>query len=64
VPTLIFTAEHDIAACLEVAELLYKSIPDSQKIMMKGTGHLLHMERADEFNKQLVDFLKRVTKRG
>jgi 3-oxoadipate enol-lactonase len=60
VPTLVLTAEHDIPACLEVADLLDRSIPDSTKIVMGGTGHMLHMERPEEFNKQLTDFLLRV----
>ncbi len=64
VTTLVLTGEHDIPACLEVAELLDSSIPDSQKVVIKGTGHLLQMERAEEFNKHLTDFLVSVTKRG
>jgi len=60
VPTLILTAEHDIPACLEVADVLDRSISDSTKIVMAGTGHMLHMERPKEFNKHLTDFLLRV----
>jgi pimeloyl-ACP methyl ester carboxylesterase len=60
VPTLILTAEHDISACLEVADLLDRSIPDSTKVVMGGTGHMLHMERPEEFNRHLTNFLLRV----
>jgi 3-oxoadipate enol-lactonase len=60
VRTLILTAEHDVPACLEVADLLDRSIPDSTKIVMGGTGHMLHMERPEEFNKHLMNFLLRV----
>lgn len=60
VATLILTAEHDVPACLEVADLLDRTIPDSTKVVMSGTGHMLHMERPKEFNKHLTDFLGRV----
>jgi 3-oxoadipate enol-lactonase len=60
VPTLILTAEHDVPSCLEVANLLDRSIPDSTQIVMVGTGHMLHMERAGEFNKHLTEFVLRV----
>jgi pimeloyl-ACP methyl ester carboxylesterase len=60
VPSLIVTAEYDVPACLEVADLLDRSIPDSTKVVMGGTGHMLHMERPKEFNKHLTDFLLRV----
>jgi pimeloyl-ACP methyl ester carboxylesterase len=54
------TAEYDVPACLEVADLLDRSIPDSTKVVVGGTGHMLHMERPKEFNKHLTDFLLRV----
>jgi len=59
-PTLILTAERDLPACLEVADLLQRSIANSRKVVMKGTGHLLHLEKPDEFNQQLLEFLKKV----
>ena len=63
-PTLILTAEHDIPACLEIAHLLDESVPDSRKIIMEGTGHLLHLEKPGEFNQHLVDFIETVSRGG
>ena len=60
VPTLILTAEHDIPACLEVADLLDESLPDSRKITIEETGHLLHMEKPEKFNQHLTDFIKTI----
>lgn len=57
VPALILTAEYDIPACREIADLLDVAIPDSTKVVMPGTGHLMHMERPQEFNAHLVSFL-------
>ena len=63
VPILVLTAEYDIPACLEVADLLDSSVPDSRKIEMSDTGHLLHMEKPEAFNKHLIDFLLSISER-
>ena len=63
VPTLILTAEYDIPACLEVADLLDSSVPDSRKIEMSDTGHLLHMEKPEAFNRHLIGFLLSISER-
>ena len=64
VPTLIVTAEHDVPACIEVADLVERSVTSSRKIVMPGTGHLLHMERPAEFNRLVLAFLDSSTGRG
>jgi pimeloyl-ACP methyl ester carboxylesterase len=58
VPTLVLTADYDIPACLEVADLLEQRVPGTHKIVMAETGHLLHMEQPGEFNAHLVGFLE------
>jgi pimeloyl-ACP methyl ester carboxylesterase len=58
VPTLILTAEHDIPACVEVADVLDASVPNSTKIVIPATGHLMHMEKPQEFNGHLLNFLR------
>jgi 2-succinyl-6-hydroxy-2,4-cyclohexadiene-1-carboxylate synthase len=61
VPTLILTAEHDIPACREIADLLDSSVLNSRKVVMPGTGHLLHLEKPDEFYQHVSDFIRSVT---
>jgi 3-oxoadipate enol-lactonase len=63
VPTLMLTAEHDIPACLEIADLLHELVPNSSKVVMRGTGHLLHIERPEEFNRHVIEFASRVAAR-
>ncbi len=63
-PTLILAGEHDIPACLEVAALLHESVPGSRKVIMKETGHLLQIEKPDEFNQHLVEFIDTVGRGG
>jgi pimeloyl-ACP methyl ester carboxylesterase len=58
-PTLIMVGEHDIPACLEIAQELDESVRDSTRIVVPGAGHLLQMEKPEEFNEHLVGFLRR-----
>lgn len=60
VSTLILTAEHDIPACMEVAELLDSSVRNSTKVVMPGTGHCMHMEKPAEFNRHVSEFLQTI----
>lgn len=57
VPLLIVTAERDVPACLEIADLLQQSVPHVRMVVMQGTGHLMHMEKPTEFNRVLLDHL-------
>jgi pimeloyl-ACP methyl ester carboxylesterase len=59
-PVLLVTAEHDIPADVEVADLLEQTIPGARRVTMTGTGHMMHMERPDEFNSLLRDFLRSI----
>lgn len=61
-PTLIVTAEYDIPADVEVADLLERTVADAQRVNMAGTGHLMHMERPDEFNSIVRDFVRTATR--
>ena len=61
IPTLILTAEHDIPACLEIADLLEITVPNSRKVVIPGTGHLLQMEKPKAFNEHIFDFIRTVS---
>jgi pimeloyl-ACP methyl ester carboxylesterase len=60
VPALIVTAEHDIPACVEIAELMEHRISGSRKVVMPDTGHIINMERPQEFNPIVLNFLAEV----
>ncbi len=56
VPTLIVTAEYDIPACLEFADLLERTVPNSRKLKFADAGHFMMMEKPEAFNRALLDF--------
>jgi len=57
-PTLIITAEYDLKACREVADLLEQNIPNAKKVVIANAGHIMNMEKPAEFNKAVLDFLR------
>ena len=57
-PTLIITAEYDVDACKEIAEIMENDIQNSSKISIKGAGHLMNMDKPEEFNKLISDFVE------
>ena len=57
-PTLIITAEYDLKPCIDIAEKMEKEIEGSKKISIKDAGHLMNMEKPDEFNAVLTEFIE------
>ena len=55
--TLIVWGDHDKAYNFNQVETLNKSIPNSDLKMVKGCSHNVHLERPDEFNTIVSDFL-------
>ena len=59
-PTLIITAEYDIEACREIADLMEQKIPNAKKIDITDATHFMLMEKPEEFNKAVLDFLDEI----
>lgn len=58
IPSLIITSEYDIIACQEVAEILNQNIPDVKLYTIKEASHAMFIDKIEEFNKILLNFLK------
>jgi len=59
-PILIITAEYDVEACREVADLLERTIPNARKIDIADATHYMFIEKPAEFNKAVLDFLANI----
>jgi pimeloyl-ACP methyl ester carboxylesterase len=57
VPTLILWGKYDELANPAGADRLERAIPGSQKVIIDNCGHMPQLEKADEFNRLLRDFL-------
>ena len=56
-PTLIVTAEYDLEACKEIAEIMEKEITGSKITSIDKAGHGMSMDKPDEFNEVLIKFI-------
>ena len=57
--TLIIWGDQDKAYNYDQVENLNKNIPNSELKIVEGCSHNVHLEKPDEFNKILVEFLRR-----
>jgi 3-oxoadipate enol-lactonase len=57
-PTLIITAENDLESCKEIADIMEKEISGSKKVVMKGAGHIMNMDKPEEFNRYITEFIE------
>ena len=57
VPVLVVVGDLDTSQTLEAADALAGGIPGARLEVIKGTAHLPNMERPEEFNRLVLDFL-------
>lgn len=58
VPTLIIVGNLDTSGTLAMADLLEQGIAGARKVVIEGAAHMVSMERPDEFNRVVLDFLE------
>jgi pimeloyl-ACP methyl ester carboxylesterase len=59
-PALVLNGAEDRIVTPESARELAGRIPDSRYVEIEGSGHLLFIERSDEFNETVISFLDEV----
>lgn len=57
-PTLVLVGTEDVADILAMADHLAARIPGARLRRIEGAGHLPSLERPDELNRLLLDFLR------
>jgi pimeloyl-ACP methyl ester carboxylesterase len=58
IPSLVIGAEQDMAVPVEHAQVLAKSLPNVELIVMPNAGHMANLEQPDTFNQALLGFLQ------
>ena len=57
VPTLLIVGNYDLLTKQRMVERLAKEIPQAHQIVIPGAAHMVNMERPEEFNRVVLDFL-------
>jgi len=56
-PTLVIAGDQDLPHCLANADLITSKVPRARKVIIKDAAHLPSLERPEEFNRVVLDFL-------
>jgi 3-oxoadipate enol-lactonase len=56
-PTLVIVGDHDLPHCIANADLITSKVAGSRKVIIENAAHLPSLERPEEFNRVLLDFL-------
>jgi len=64
VPVLVMVGEHDHGTPPEAARVIQQNLPGSELKILPSAAHLSNIEQADEFNKAMIGFLDRASKRN
>lgn len=59
-PTLVIVGDLDEPGVVEAGDIMARTIPGARKVVITGTAHLPNMERPDEFNHAVLEFLGKV----
>lgn len=57
-PTLLIEGDEDLQSMRDIADQLEQGIPNITRVDMPGTAHLPPMEKPQEFNRIVLDFLR------
>jgi pimeloyl-ACP methyl ester carboxylesterase len=57
IPTLVVVGEEDVTEFQEISSLIAGSIKNAKKVVIPGAAHLLNMEKPEEFDRIVLDFL-------
>lgn len=58
-PTLVVVGDLDMPGILDISHRIEKEVKGSRKIVIKGAGHTVNMEKPEKFNKAVMEFLGR-----
>ena len=57
IPTLVVVGDEDVEDMKQIADVLAERIPGARKVTLPDTAHMIPLERPQEFNRILLDFL-------
>lgn len=57
-PTLLILGDRDVPRIKAVVETLAKEVSGARKVVIAGAGHMVSMEKPEEFNRALLEFLR------
>lgn len=56
-PAFTIYGDLDVPGIIEIGEMIVKEVNGAKSYIIKDTAHLLNMEKPEEFNKAVIDFI-------
>jgi pimeloyl-ACP methyl ester carboxylesterase len=56
-PTLVVAGDLDMPGIHEIVRLVDEQVPGSRKTVLEGAAHMVNMEKAEQFNRLVLEFL-------
>jgi len=63
IPVQVMVGDLDLEEKLELADRLVRELPSCKKVVVPSVAHMLNMEKPDEFNRSVLDFLSNISPR-
>ncbi|UCC43710.1 MAG: alpha/beta hydrolase [Candidatus Zixiibacteriota bacterium] len=60
VPTLVIEGDLDMPEIIDLVDVVTREIPDARRVTITGAAHMVNMEKVEEFNQVVLDFLARL----
>ena len=57
-PTLAIVGERDVPDIQRIVTRIAAEVPGARKVVVRGAGHMVNMEKPEEFTRILLDFLQ------
>jgi len=58
-PVLVIRPEKEVDYMIEIADYLIEKLDNVEEVNIKGAGHLSNMEKPNEFNRVILEFLEK-----
>jgi 3-oxoadipate enol-lactonase len=60
VPTLAVVGSIDVSDILEIVDIIAERVPGARKVVIPDVAHMVNLEKPEEFNRIVVEFLSRL----
>jgi len=61
VPVLVVVGKVDMPGIHEIVDMIEKEVPGTRKVVIDGAAHMVNMEKPEEFNRVVLEFLSELT---
>ena len=62
VPVFNIIGDLDVEGIIEISDMIMKNIKGAERYIIKGSAHYVNMEKPDEFNQIVINYLKKLKK--